>query len=329
MVYSEQVFLNALKILEDRRNKAEQEVQEKKKRIFESIEELGELSKEIAEVSLLAVKAIANGGAAEQVKQFKLKSLELQKKRDDLLKENGVPKAYFKCRYYCGKCHDTGYLANGFCDCLKKLLINEAARDLNIKAPLDKFSFDNFKLDYYDNNLVPGLKEPVTPREQATKNLEFCREYARNFSKGSPNLLLGGGTGLGKTHLSLAIVKEVLKKGYSVVYISAVQLVLNLEEHRFSSNEQGKYSMDSFLKCDLLVIDDFGSEPISSFSVASMYNIINTRLLQQKQTIINTNLSGQRIVDQYEERVASRLLGEYYVLKFYGRDIRQGKHLRF
>lgn len=327
MVYSEQVFLNALKILENRRNKAEQELQEKKKRIFESVTELEELNREVAQVSLLAVKTVANGGRAEQVKQFKLKSIELQKKRDDLLKKNGIPKDYLKCRYCCEKCHDTGYLATGLCDCLKKLLINESAKNLNIKAPLDKFSFDNFKLDYYDTNLVPGLKEPVTPREQAKRNLDFCREYASNFSKESPNLLLGGGTGLGKTHLSLAIVKEVLKKGYSVVYISAVQLVLNLEEHRFNSNEQGKYSMNSFLECDLLVIDDFGSEPISSFSVASMYNIINTRLMQQNQTIINTNLSGQRIVDQYEERVASRLLGEYYVLKFYGRDIRQIRYL--
>ncbi|MGN1034120.1 MAG: ATP-binding protein [Oscillospiraceae bacterium] len=329
MVYSERVFLNALKILEDRRNKAEQEVREKRKRIFESIEELGKLSKEIAKVSLLAVKAVANGGTAEQVKQFKLKSLELQKKRDNLLKENGITKDYLKCRYCCEKCQDTGYLTNGFCDCLKKLLINEAAKDLNMKVQLDKFSFDNFRLDYYDTNLVPGLKEPITPQEQAKKNLDFCRKYAKNFSKELPNLLLGGGTGLGKTHLSLAIVKEVLKKGYSVVYISAVQLILSLEEHRFSFNEQSKYSMDSFLKCDLLVIDDLGGEPISSFSVASIYNIINTRLMQQKQTIINTNLSGQRIVDQYEERVASRLLGEYYVLKFYGRDIRQVKHLRF
>ncbi|MBQ3876200.1 MAG: ATP-binding protein [Oscillospiraceae bacterium] len=329
MVYPQQVVLNALKILEDRRNKAEQELQEKKKRIFESVEELGELSKEIAQVSLLAVKAVANGGTAEHVEQFKLKSLELQKKRDDLLKGNGIPKDYLKCRYYCEKCHDTGYLTTGLCDCLKKLLINESAKDLNMKVPLDKFSFDNFRLEFYDTNLVPGLKEPITPREQAKKNLDFCKEYASNFSKESPNLLLGGGTGLGKTHLSLAIVKEVLKKGYSVVYISAVQLVLNLEGHRFNSDEQNKYSIDSFLECDLLVIDDFGSEPISSFSVASVYNIINTRLMQQKQTIINTNLSGQRIVDQYEERVASRLLGEYYVLKFYGRDIRQIKHLQF
>ncbi|MDR2817264.1 MAG: ATP-binding protein [Oscillospiraceae bacterium] len=325
MSYSEKAIEAALEQLALRRKEAQSELQEKKNAVYEHVPKLKTLDDRMTNLSLAAIKEVADGADAGVIEELKLKNMNLQKEKERLFKENQIPEDYLKIRHVCQICKDTGYLQDNMCSCLKRLVVKEAARNLNMKTSLDRFSFENFEFNYFGNDLVNGTKEPITQKEQAKRNYNFCVDYAKKFSMNSGNILMQGGTGLGKTHLSLAIAKSCLEQGYSVVYTLAGQMVYSLENERFSRGEQKDCSMDSFLKCDLLIIDDFGSEQQNQFALAALYNVINSRLIAVKPTIINTNLTGADITALYGERMSSRLFGEYQVLKAYGEDIRLQK----
>ncbi|GHV30727.1 DNA replication protein DnaC [Clostridia bacterium] len=325
MSYSEKSIEAALEQLALRRKKTQDELQEKKNAVYEHVPKLKALESRMTSLSLTAIKKVANGAEISVIEELKLKNMSLQKEKERILKENEIPEDYLKISYVCSTCKDTGYVKNNMCDCLKRLVVKESAKSLNMKTSLDRFSFENFEFNYFGNDLVNGTKEPITQKEQARLNYDFCVNYAKKFSMNSGNILMQGGTGLGKTHLSLAIAKSCLGQGYSVVYALAGQVVYSLEDERFGRGEQKDCSMDSFLRCDLLIIDDFGSEPQNQFALAALYNIINSRLIASKPTIINTNLTGAEITAHYGERVSSRLFGEYQVLRAYGEDIRLQK----
>lgn len=325
MIYSEQVFAKALDMLKERRIKAELLLHEKRKAIYETISELYNIHKRMVNTSLLAIQKISQGCGKEVIEKLKADNLELEKKEKKLLLKNHIPEDYLKIQYYCKICKDTGYCDKGLCECFKKLLIKENTKDFAIKIPLERFSFKNFSFDYYNGtSLVSGTKEPITAREQAKKIFEFCQNYANNFPADKQSILICGGTGLGKTYISLIMAKEILEKGFSVIYISAIKLIICLEDERFKRYEQSKYSTDSFLECEFLIIDDFGCEMQNPFSLSSLYNIINTRLIENKPTIVITNLSIQGVSSKYGDWLVSRLFcGGYKKLRFYGKDIRQ------
>ena len=158
--------------------------------------------------------------------------------------------------------------------------------------------------------------------------LDFCRDYAADFATDSPSLLLYGATGLGKTHLSLAIASEAVKKGYGVIYGSAQNLMSRLEKEHFSSGRNSEYegSEQALLECDLLIIDDLGAEFSTQFTVAELYNIINTRIMSRLPVIISTNLTPDGLEQKYTQRITSRIIGNYITLYLCGKDIRQIKN---
>ena len=198
------------------------------------------------------------------------------------------------------------------------------AEELSAEMPLESCRFDNFDLKYYPDK---ADREGNNPRRRMTAILKLCREYVINFSpEASENLLFIGEAGLGKTHLTLAIVSGVIEKGYLPVYGSAENLFSVIEAEKFSGNGKGSY--DSMLKCDLLVIDDLGTEMATAFTKSALYNLINTRILNRKPTIINTNLTMKQIEERYSARVSSRLIGNYEGKRFLGMDIRQQKKLQ-
>ena len=221
-------------------------------------------------------------------------------------------------KYDCPLCSDTGYVNGKICDCIKHLVAELIAEEMGEEMPLGSSRFDNFDLKYYpDKATVDG-----NPRRRMAKILNICREYANNFDpKTSGNLLFMGGAGLGKTHLTLAMVGEITRNGFVPVYGSAENLFSQIEKEKFTDENRGAY--DAMIKSDLLVIDDLGAEMATSFSKSALYNLVNTRLLVNRPTVINTNLTMKGIEERYTPRISSRLIGSFASYKFIGADIRQ------
>ena len=278
--------------------------------------ELVSIEAELVRAGLAAARAILSDKAEADMQKAYAQSLSAQQKRDALLAAQGLPIHYLQPDYSCEKCEDRGFSEGRLCDCVKKRACELSFAALNLKAPLADCGFDRFSLDYYNGDARPAMQTVV----------EYCRRYAENFEPGCGNLLLLGRTGLGKTHLSLAIAKEVITKGFSVIYGSALNVLHQVEREHFGREENGN-TMDRLCGCDLLILDDLGAEYASPFITSAVYNVINTRLLEKKPLVISTNLSPAELERRYGERVVSRFISEYTPLQFAGEDVRQKKAL--
>ncbi len=265
-----------------------------------------------------ALALTAMSGDSVRLNELKNKSTALSAEKKVLLEKCGIE----DIRYDCPLCNDTGYIGGKICSCVKELAKQLAIAELCEEMPLNDCRFDNFDLNYYSES--PD-KDGIVPRQRMTGIYELCKNYAEGFDpKKTGNLLFFGSTGLGKTHLTLAIVSCVIKKGFMPVYGSAQNLFDIAEKERFggASDSDGLQTM---LTCDLLAIDDLGAEFSTAFSKSVLYNLINTRLLSHKPTVINTNLSVKEIEERYSPRIVSRLIGNYESRKFLGNDVRQLK----
>lgn len=268
---------------------------------------------------------LRSGNARETMEALKNENLSLQKQFADLLAAHGLTRADIEPQYTCKRCEDTGYVDGRICSCYRSLLKQIAYENLNRISPLTLSSFEDFSLLYYSDVSVNGER---SDREQMRNIYDFCRRYADNFKKDSGNLFFTGATGLGKTHLSLAIAAEAINKGFGVVYGTAQTFALALERERFTRTEEsGGDTLDLLNDCDLLIIDDLGMEISSSYITATIYNVIDTRITLKKPTIISTNLSMQELEKRYNERFTSRIIGFYDRLIFRGKDIRMKKKL--
>ncbi len=286
--------------------------------LYSSNERLAEIDRELSFIGAnIAIAALSNGKSGVEDLQKKSEALTAEKKL--ILEKAQIPSIEYNCEI----CKDTGYVSGKICECVKREAAAIMTSELSREMPLDECRFDNFDLKYYPDK---DDSEGQNPRRRMTSILKLCREYVIGFSpECSPNLLFMGNAGLGKTHLTLAIVSGVIEKGYIPVYASAENLFSAIELEKFSG--EGKGSYESVLNCDLLVIDDLGTEMATSFTKSVLYNIINTRMLSRKPTIINTNLTMKQIEERYTARISSRLIGSYEGQWFIGNDIRQQKRL--
>lgn len=327
MGYSREVYDAAMAELNRRRTRAEGEAQERRAAFYALFPRAREIQGELAHLAAGTAKAVFGGsGAAQAMERLRNKSLALQKERESLLQQAGLEKDALKPAYTCGKCQDTGFIDGRMCNCLKGLLRQEAYRRLNEMTPLTLSGFEQFDLRYYSDR---GEGDQLSPRAHMEQVLAFCRQYAEKFSLHSESLLFQGRTGLGKTHLSLAIAREAIQKGYGVVYGSVQNFVTALEKERFG-RDGGEGRQDTnqmLLHCDLLILDDLGTEFSTAFVTTALYNIINTRLMAEKPTVISTNLSMKELLDRYGERMVSRMIGGYQRILFAGRDVRQLKNM--
>ena len=273
---------------------------------------------------------IATAGSAAAVAAFSGDEAELSKMQTLCQKLNTEKKAILdkaglkKPEVLCPVCADTFYNNGGLCQCIKKIAKQIVFDELSSSLPLDNSTFDNFSLQFYSEK---AMEDGTVPRKRAENILAKCKEFVEDFPKNSRSLLFMGGAGLGKTHLSLAIVSEIIKKGYGVVYGSAQSLFSAAEKEHFLFNSSSEHEQ-ALLNCDLLVIDDLGTEFLSSYTTSLFYNIVNSRLLNKKPTIINTNLDFEQLENRYTARITSRFIGEYEMKKFVGLDIRQQKALK-
>lgn len=324
MGYSSSVYKTAADRLFERRLKAERYADRRRKAIYSEIPRVKELEKEISACGIKAARAVIKGDDVQpEIEKLRDKNLAMQKELKDLLASNGYSENVFEPHYICKKCGDTGYYdENGktlVCSCLKNMLVACACEELNRTAPLALSTFDSFSLDYYDKREDPDLG--TSPYIQMSKILAYCRNYAEKFRKNSESLLMKGATGLGKTHLSLAIANEVIKKGFGVIYASAPSLMTRLEKSYFSKSDDDS-ALNMLIESDLLIIDDLGTEIHGQFSVSLLYNIFNSRMLLNKPIIINTNLTMRELEKIYTERFVSRINGNARKLDFLGDDIR-------
>lgn len=330
MGYSKDVYRTAKERLFEKRLSAQRNADERRARVYRYLPRTEELEKMIAESGINAARAVVKGeNVVAEMEKLRDKNLAMQKELKELLLQNGYPENVFEPQYSCKKCNDTGYIENNgrtlMCSCFKNMLTACACEELNRKAPLSLSTFESFSLEYYDK--AEDKTFGVSPYVMMTKIFNFCKKYAEDFTPKSKSILMTGATGLGKTHLSLAIANEVIKKGYGVIYASAPTLMSKLERIYFS-NADDDSTLDMLLECDLLIIDDIGTEFHGQFSVSQLYNIFNSRMLSGKPVIVNTNLSMRELEKFYTERFVSRLSGNSQKLSFMGKDIRIRRNVK-
>ena len=305
---------------EDNQSQYRQRIQE----AYNKVPRLRQIDLELRRTMTQAAQAVfAKGGdpvaAMEQVKK---ENLGLQQERKALESQHFAP-GYLEEKPVCDLCGGNGYVGNTMCKCLHSLCIAEQKRELaRLCTGCEKF--ENFRLDLYADRIDPELG--ISPRAVMERTFQRCQKYAKEFTPGIANLLFNGGTGLGKTFLSACIAEAVADKGYSVAYESAPQLFAKLEKNRFEPNEQTRAAVDAIMGCDLLIIDDLGTEMPGNFITAALYALLNDRLLANKSMLISTNLNADEIESRYSGQIASRLLGNFKVLTFVGKDIRVMKN---
>lgn len=309
---------------ETKYKRAQDDADRRRELLHQKVPGVREIDNLLSRVGLDIMQAIVKGGSTTgvEVDEIRRRNLKLQARRAELLREHGYPEDYSDVKYECPLCSDSGYVDGKMCSCMKKELVMAGCESSGMGHLMRTQSFDNFSLDYYARNKAEyGEME---------RNLSVALRFSEGFSgRGSGNLLLMGGTGLGKTHLCSAMARVIIERGYDVYYTGAQGMISDFERERFGNSSGGLASggedTSRYFECDLLIIDDLGTEVTNQFTVACLFNIINTRLSQGMPTIINTNLSAGDMKARYSDRIVSRLLGEYRTLRFVGHDVRAQK----
>lgn len=296
----------------------------RREEVESAIPGLRELDARLSTFGLRIMKQAMEGGDTQAaIANLREENARVLALRRSLLAQYGYPEDYCKPHYECDLCNDSGYIGIRMCACMRHRLIEAGMEASGLGGLLRKQNFDNFSLDYYKSNPIE--------HSRMTQTYHSAREYAENFvlseTRHSPSLLFLGGTGLGKTHLSTAIAGVVLEKGYDVFYNSAVGMISDFEYRRFGNSlAMGDAdNTERYISCDLLILDDLGTEVVNQFTQSTLYYVINTRLNMNRPTVISTNLTAADLRKTYSDRIASRLIGEFRVLAFYGTDVRRKK----
>ena len=327
MGYEAAVLRRAAKRLAQRRRQREEEQERRRREICAQLPRVAEIDRELKGTIYQIIAASLREGRdpAPSIKVIRDRNLDLQAEKARLLTEHGWPADALDDKPACPRCGDTGWVGASMCSCLRQLCAQEQIAELSKLLDLGEQSFDTFSLDLYSPLPWPG--EDMSPRENMEFILEVCSNYARKFGKFYfHNLFLTGAPGLGKTFLSACIARTVSEQGFSVVYDTAVNVFARFEEQKFARDREeageAKDETRRYLGCDLLILDDLGSELTTPFVQSALYTLINSRLSADKRTVISSNLSMDQVRQRYTPQIASRLEGEYRVLPFYGEDIR-------
>ena len=318
------LLAKARAVLSEQQRRNRMEENRRQTEIYERIPEIRTLDGRIRSVGAELV-ALALGKAERSAEEMEAESLALQAERAKLLRQHGYDEHYLDEIVSCALCADTGFLLNGQpCQCLLKLYKAEQTRELSPLLKNGQECFENFRSGYYPTEALKA-GEPV-PRVQMERIFRLCRSYAESFGGSSANLLFTGAPGLGKTFLSASIAREVAAKGYSVAYDTAITLLSAFEQEKFSRSEDEQQDAASrvrqLMSCDLLILDDLGTELSSAFTQSALYTLLDGRIRSGRSTIISTNLDRDALRERYGAALSSRLEGEYQLLRFVGRDIR-------
>ena len=320
MGYSMEVVQRARTRLAQAKEDRESENHQHLAQAYARVPRLREIDLELRRTMALAAQAAFQQGSdgRELLEKVRIQNLELQQERAILAAEN-FEEGFLDDSPICERCGGSGYVGTHMCECLQELCRQEQKKEISILSGT-KESFNQFRLDYYPDRIDP--KTGISPRMLMDRNFQRCRRYAMTFSTASDNLLFTGGTGLGKTFLSACIARTVAERGYSVIYETASHLFTKLEKAKFNPSEETRREADKLMDCDLLIIDDLGTEMPGQFTTAALYSLVNDRLLEGKPMVISTNLNIEEIRRRYSPQIASRLEGSFMGMTFLGEDIR-------
>ena len=324
MGYSAEVLQRARARLAAAKADRESENQQHLTEAYERVPRLQEIDRQLRMTMAMAAQAaFVNGGDAMQAMEaVKQKNLSLQQERQQLA-HLYFEEGFLDDSPICDHCGGSGYVGATMCECLQELCRQEQKKELTL-LNVGRETFDQFRLDYYPERVDPKLG--VSIRSVMEKTFQTCRKYAHTFTEKSGNLLFSGDTGLGKTFLSACIARTVADRGYSVVYESAGHLFAKLERAKFENDETAREETKKYTACDLLIIDDLGTEMGGQFVSAALYTLINDRLLAGKPMIVSTNLNSDDLSRRYSSQIASRLRGSFIRVAFLGEDIRVKKN---
>lgn len=319
MAYSYTIVQRAMARLQSEKEQNEQSSRARIAAIYEKEPRLGEIERELRRTAahVLAATFRRQGDPVAAMQQLKKENLALQQERDWILQAEGLEPDDLTVQPICPTCGGTGYVGAVMCECLKELCRQEQKKELTNLFGAE--SFEKFRLDLYPEQYDNQLKR--SPREVMNRTYHDTLSYAQNFTCTSPSLLFVGATGLGKTYLSACIARTVADRGFSVSYAPVGQLMAAFENEKFRPQPDTSCT-EEYFSCDLLIIDDLGTEMTTQFTLSALYQILNTRLMGAKPTIVSTNLPLGDLSARYSEQIASRLLGAYRLYKFYGDDIR-------
>ena len=327
MAYSAEVVKKARARLAQAKEDRESENRQHLAIAYARVPRIREIDMQLRRTMAQAAQAafLQGSDGREMMDQVRQKNLELQQERAILAMEN-FEEGYLDDSPICDKCGGSGYIGSNMCECLRELCRQEQKKEVSVLSG-SRETFNQFRLDYYPDRVDP--KYGASPRTIMERNLRICRTYALTFTPDAGNLLFVGGTGLGKTFLSACIARAVADRGCSVVYESAGHLFGKLEQAKFNPSEETRREAARFTECDLLILDDLGTEMPGQFVTAAFYSLLNDRILAGKAMVISTNLNMDELSRRYSPQIASRLQGSFQGLTFVGEDIRILKNRGF
>lgn len=329
MGYDGKTMSRAIERYKEDRERRSRRFQARQEAIFREIPRLGEIDRELrSTMSQIVSSALRRGtDPLPAIRVIRDRNLDLQRQRAELLARSGYGMDELEEKPLCPLCGDTGFQNGAVCQCLQKYYDREQIQELSKLLDMGTASFETFDFQWYDTQRG---ELGVSPRENMEQNFDTCQDYAHQFGPRSGNLLLSGEPGLGKTFLSACIARVVSGNGFSVVYDTAVHVFARFEADKFrrDQGEEAGEDVNRYLNCDLLILDDLGTEMTTALVQSALYQLVNGRLLSGGKTIISTNLSPEEIGRRYSQQILSRLMGEYQILPFFGRDIRLLKRER-
>ena len=329
MALDGKVLRRAMDRYEQQLRKREQETARLREQIYRKDPRISELDG-LLRSTVAEAAAIAVSGGSDPVKAIEdvqNRNLVYQDERRSRIRALGYPGSCLDDEPLCPVCGDRGWVGTKPCRCLRKLYAEEQRRELSRLLDLQGESFQSFRLDYYDPRRDPV--SGMSPRQNMEMVYQVCRSYAETFGDYSGSLFLTGAPGLGKTFLSACIAAAVAEKGFSVVYDTATHVFAQMEAEKFRrEDEDAENDVKRYENCDLLILDDLGTEMNTAFVQSALYQLINGRLSGGKKTVISTNLTPDELGTRYGAAILSRIEGEYRILPFFGEDIRKLKRAR-
>ena len=322
MAYDGVIMQRALARFDQARQRRAAEMEQRRRMLYARQPRLEEIERTLRGTMSRIVAAAAKKGEdpLPAIRALRDENLALQQERAQLLTELGYPADYLEDKPACPLCGDTGYDKKGVCRCLRQYYAREQLQELSRLLPLGEARFETFRFDLYDSTEWEGYG--ISPRANMERNFDVCRDFACQFSRGG-DLLLSGGTGLGKTFLSACIARVVSESGFSVVYDTAISIFAKLENDKFRPDEETAAEVRRCESCDLLILDDLGTEMTTSFVQSALYQLVNGRMIAGRSTIISTNLAPEELGQRYGAAILSRIEGGYEILPFFGEDIRR------
>ena len=311
-----------MRIYNQRQFQDKYEQDQRREEVYQKVPQIRQIEDEISSQAVRCARKLLDGdtNAKEELKQH---IEDLREQKEVLLSAFGFPADYMEMHYVCPECQDTGYVDGRKCRCFKKEEIRLLYSQSNIEEVLLRENFDSFSYEYYDDRVViPEIQ--MTVADYMRQVHTWCKEYVENFEKKGGNLIFTGSTGVGKTFLTNCIAKALIDQYQSVIYLSSNDLfdVFSKNKFHYDTEEEMKDMYQYILDCDLLIIDDLGTELNNTFVSSQLFYCINERLLRKKSTIISTNLSMTMLRDTYSDRISSRIISQYSIIPLYGDDIR-------